>query len=281
MKIICLICLDKFTEKSNVSSTPCGHLFHSNCISKSLVTTKNECPQCRADCSKNVHKVFLQCEPEDDKNYQSEPPVNSKPLDLQHPQRFQFKRINRSNMSQQPQLPQHPQRPRPQGPQLFPQPLDPLHHQRFQFKKSNRSNMSQQPQRPQGPQPFPQPLNPLHPQRFQFKQFNSSNMSQQPQLPRHRLPGYRQRPQGPQPTQLFQQLLDLQHPQGNVFRSNMSQQPQPSQLHRQNQELPLPMQLQSVHQSHQYSQYQYVLNQHSQTLQRLREPKLHKPAHQP
>ena len=106
-------------------------------------------------------------------------------------------------------------------------------------------------------------------------------MSQQPQLPRHRLPGYRQRPQGPQPTQLFQQLLDLQHPQGNVFRSNMSQQPQPSQLHRQNQELPLPMQPQSVHQSHQYSQYQYVLNQHSQTLQRLREPKLHKPARQP
>ena len=81
MKIICSICLDQFNQKSDVSSTPCGHLFHSNCISKSLVFTKNECPQCRANCSRNVHKVFLQCEPESHDNFQSKHPLLQWELD--------------------------------------------------------------------------------------------------------------------------------------------------------------------------------------------------------
>ena len=245
MKIICSICLEKFTEKSDVSSTPCGHLFHSNCLSRSLVTTKNECPQCRANCSKNVHKVFLQCEPDDNENSQSEPAKNSntgdsQPLDLQHPQRNFIRSV--LDMSQQAQPFQHPQR--PLGPQPF--------------------------QHPQQLQELHLPLDLQHPRPNVIR----SKMSQQPQLFQHP-----QRLIGPQPfhqaqIQKLHLPLDLQHPRRNVMRSNISKQPQhPRQ----------PREPKKPQPAHQCQLYLYQHSQTPQQPQQPREPQLPKqpqPAHQ-
>ena len=62
MKITCAICLESYTSSCEVSSTPCGHLFHSNCLSKSVTGTQNTCPTCRQKCGQNIHRVYLQGE---------------------------------------------------------------------------------------------------------------------------------------------------------------------------------------------------------------------------
>ena len=88
MKIICLICHENFTEKSEVLSTLCGHLFHTNCFFKSNITTNtNECPKCRDYC-RSVHKVFLLSESENKENYQPKHSKNSntEPVNLQQHQ---------------------------------------------------------------------------------------------------------------------------------------------------------------------------------------------------
>ena len=66
MKVSCPICLEVFTENSEVSSTPCGHLFHSHCLTRSI-ETNNTCPQCRKSCAERVqvHRVYLSSESED------------------------------------------------------------------------------------------------------------------------------------------------------------------------------------------------------------------------
>ena len=43
-KLQCSICLDKIPLDSTLQVTPCGHTFHSSCLSK---LTKKECPCCR------------------------------------------------------------------------------------------------------------------------------------------------------------------------------------------------------------------------------------------
>ena len=63
MKISCLICLEVFTEECRLSSTFCGHLFHSNCLEKSL-ESKNTCPNCRKSCAPisgilPIHQIYL------------------------------------------------------------------------------------------------------------------------------------------------------------------------------------------------------------------------------
>ena len=60
MKISCLICLEVFTEECQLSSTFCGHLFHSNCLEKSL-ESNNTCPNCRKSLylAKNQYRVFI------------------------------------------------------------------------------------------------------------------------------------------------------------------------------------------------------------------------------
>ena len=58
MNLTCAICLESFTSSCEVSSTPCGHLFHSNCLSKSVTGTRPKCPTCRQECRKNIHRVF-------------------------------------------------------------------------------------------------------------------------------------------------------------------------------------------------------------------------------
>ena len=60
MDITCAICLESFTSNCEVSSTPCGHLFHSKCLSRSITRTQNTCPTCRAECGQKIRKVYLQ-----------------------------------------------------------------------------------------------------------------------------------------------------------------------------------------------------------------------------
>ena len=63
MNIKCAICLERITELCEVLSTPCGHLFHSNCLKRSI-ERNNSRPQCRESCSKQVrvHRVYFSIE---------------------------------------------------------------------------------------------------------------------------------------------------------------------------------------------------------------------------
>lgn len=56
----CSICLDTLSQDSEVSSTPCGHLFHSACLNRATEATKT-CPSCRSSCNQRVsiHRVYL------------------------------------------------------------------------------------------------------------------------------------------------------------------------------------------------------------------------------
>ena len=60
MDITCAVCLESFTSNCEVSSTPCGHLFHSKCLSRSISRTQNTCPTCRTECGRKIRKVYLQ-----------------------------------------------------------------------------------------------------------------------------------------------------------------------------------------------------------------------------
>ena len=51
MDIACSTCLESFTLDCDVSTTPCGHLFHTKCINKWIKNEKRDCPQCRQSCS--------------------------------------------------------------------------------------------------------------------------------------------------------------------------------------------------------------------------------------
>ena len=53
------------SQDSDVSSTPCGHLFHSACLSRATVVTKT-CPSCRSSCNQRVsiHRVYLSLQSE-------------------------------------------------------------------------------------------------------------------------------------------------------------------------------------------------------------------------
>ena len=57
MNIQCSICLELITENCEGQSTPCGFLFHKNCLGRSI-QAKNSCPQCRKSCT-GSHQVYL------------------------------------------------------------------------------------------------------------------------------------------------------------------------------------------------------------------------------
>ena len=46
MDIECSTCFESFTIESEVLSTPCGHIFHSDCINDWLDKGDLNCPQC-------------------------------------------------------------------------------------------------------------------------------------------------------------------------------------------------------------------------------------------
>ena len=51
MNVACSICLEPFTLPFDIYTTPCGHVFHYECIRKWLQSGNNHCSQCRQDCT--------------------------------------------------------------------------------------------------------------------------------------------------------------------------------------------------------------------------------------
>ena len=49
MNIACSTCLGSLTSRSDVSTIPCGHVFHTNCIEKWVQNGHSCCSQCRKD----------------------------------------------------------------------------------------------------------------------------------------------------------------------------------------------------------------------------------------
>ena len=60
MNIACSICLESFTLTCNIYTTPCGHVFHYECILKWLESGNSHCSQCRKSCVTNqIFKLFF------------------------------------------------------------------------------------------------------------------------------------------------------------------------------------------------------------------------------
>jgi len=60
MNVNCSTCLELLTPSCELSSAPCGHVFHSNCIARWLETGKGNCPQCRTKCKNNqLRRIFF------------------------------------------------------------------------------------------------------------------------------------------------------------------------------------------------------------------------------
>ena len=68
MNFACSTCLESFTSKSDISSVPCGHVFHTHCIQEWLKNGQSNCSQCRKTCHQNqiVKLYFSQSGTEDD-----------------------------------------------------------------------------------------------------------------------------------------------------------------------------------------------------------------------
>ena len=59
MEVECSTCLESFTSKCDISTTPCGHVFHTECMRKWLINEKS-CPQCRKPCTeKQMIKIYF------------------------------------------------------------------------------------------------------------------------------------------------------------------------------------------------------------------------------
>jgi len=60
MNVNCSTCLELLTPSCELSSAPCGHVFHSNCIATWLETGKESCPQCRTKCRFNqLRRIYF------------------------------------------------------------------------------------------------------------------------------------------------------------------------------------------------------------------------------
>ena len=57
------ICLDLFTNRCDISTSQCGHVFHARCITKWIQTDgKNKCPVCKKDYTGNIKLFFSKTE---------------------------------------------------------------------------------------------------------------------------------------------------------------------------------------------------------------------------
>ena len=55
----CSCCLELLTTNSDIATTPCGHVFHFECISRWLTDNEN-CAQCRNSCDvQTLIKLFM------------------------------------------------------------------------------------------------------------------------------------------------------------------------------------------------------------------------------
>ena len=60
MNTACSTCLASFTSISDISTTPCGHVFHTNCIEKWLENGSNKCSQCRKELRRSqIIKLYF------------------------------------------------------------------------------------------------------------------------------------------------------------------------------------------------------------------------------
>ena len=60
MNVTCPICFELFTSTNDISATPCGHVFHTECIKNWLQTAQNQCPECKKDCKQNqIIKLYF------------------------------------------------------------------------------------------------------------------------------------------------------------------------------------------------------------------------------
>ena len=60
MNVACSTCLDSLTLESGISATPCGHVFHTDCLAKWIESGQNICSHCRAEFQKkNIVKLFF------------------------------------------------------------------------------------------------------------------------------------------------------------------------------------------------------------------------------
>ena len=56
----CPIWFCPIDAESQVVSTPCGHVFDSNCMETWIAQGKKNCPQCRKVCERqNIRPIFL------------------------------------------------------------------------------------------------------------------------------------------------------------------------------------------------------------------------------
>ena len=59
MRVQCSTCLELLTPGDDLTSTPCGHVFHMACVVQWFETKKN-CPQCRHTANeRTLRKIFL------------------------------------------------------------------------------------------------------------------------------------------------------------------------------------------------------------------------------
>lgn len=59
MRVQCSTCLELLTPGDDLTSTPCGHVFHMACVVQWFENKKN-CPQCRQSCNeKTLRKIYL------------------------------------------------------------------------------------------------------------------------------------------------------------------------------------------------------------------------------
>jgi len=59
MRVQCSTCLELLTPEDDLTSTPCGHVFHLACVVQWFETKKN-CPQCRHSANeRTLRKIFL------------------------------------------------------------------------------------------------------------------------------------------------------------------------------------------------------------------------------
>ena len=62
MDCSCPTCLETFTQNCLIYSTPCGHIYHLNCIERWLKDNVS-CPQCRKRCIwSDLRRIYLSSE---------------------------------------------------------------------------------------------------------------------------------------------------------------------------------------------------------------------------
>lgn len=60
MNSACSTCLESFTSRSNISTIPCGHVFHTFCVENWFNNNNNGCSQCRTKCTRDqIIKLYF------------------------------------------------------------------------------------------------------------------------------------------------------------------------------------------------------------------------------